>query len=89
MNHKQRGLLHAIFAHPVSGNIDPRQAFSLVEALGGEVTHGGHGQIVIKLGGHTHGFHETRHDMSKDEVVELRKFLEQAGIDPAKYVAVE
>ena len=82
MKHKQHGILNAIFAHPVSGNVDPRQAFALVEALGGEVTHGGHGQIVIKLGGHTHGFHDVRHALSKDDVVTLRKFLEQAGFTP-------
>jgi hypothetical protein len=79
MNHKQLGIFNAIFAHPVSANIDPRQAFALVEALGGEVTHGGHGQVVVKLAGHTHGFHDVRHSLSKDEVVTLRKFLEQAG----------
>ncbi len=89
MNHKQRGTLHALFAHPVSANIDPRPVFSMVEALGGEVTHGGHGQIVVKLNGHTHGFHDTRHALSKDEVTALRKFLEAAGIDPLRDFPLE
>ena len=82
MKHKHRGILNAVFAHPVSGNIDPRQAFALVEALGGEVAHGGHGQMVVKLGGHTHGFHDVRHALSKDDVSTLRKLLEQAGFTP-------
>ena len=89
MNHKQRGTLHALFSHPVSGNIDPRQVFAVIETLGGEVTHGGHGQIRVKLNGHTHGFHDTRHDRSKDEVTALRKFLEAAGIDPARDFPLE
>jgi hypothetical protein len=89
MNHKQRGTLHALFAHPVSGNIDPRPVFSMVESLGGEVTHGGHGQIVVKLNGHTHGFHDPRHALSKDEVTALRKFLEAAGIDPVRDFPLE
>jgi len=84
MNHKQRSTLHSLFAHPVSSNIDPRLAFSVLEALGGEVTHGGHGQVVVKLNGHSHGFHDTRHGLSKEEVVALRKFLEAAGIDPIR-----
>jgi hypothetical protein len=84
MNHKQRHTLHALFAHPVSSNIDPRLAFSLIETLGGEVTHGGRGHILARLNGHTHGFHDPHHALSKDEVVALRKFLEAAGVDPVR-----
>ncbi len=84
MNHKHRGTLHALFAHPVSSNIDPRQVYSVIEEIGGEVKHGGHGQIVIRLNGHTHGFHDSQHALTKDEVVGLRKFLETAGVDPAR-----
>ena len=89
MNHKQRNTLHALFAHPVSSNIDPRLAYSVVEALGGEVTHGGHGHIVMKLNGHTHGFHGSRHALSKQEVSALRKFLETTGVDPARDFPLE
>jgi hypothetical protein len=89
MNHKQRHTLHALFAHPISSNIDPRLAFSIVETLGGEVTHGGHGHIVLKLNGHTHGFHEPHHALSKDEVAALRKFLEAAGVDPVRDYPLE
>jgi hypothetical protein len=84
MNHKQRHTLHALFAHPVSSNIDPRLAFSRIETLGGEVTHGGRGHILARLNGHTHGFHDPHHALSKDEVVALRKFLEAAGVDPVR-----
>jgi hypothetical protein len=89
MNHKQRSTLHSLFTHPVSSNIDPRLAYSTLEALGAEVTHGGHGQIVVKLNGHSHGFHDTRHALSKEEVTALRKFLESAGIDPARDFPLE
>jgi hypothetical protein len=89
MNHKQRHTLHALFADPVSANIDPRLAFSIIETLGGEVAHGGHGHVVLKLAGHTHGFHASHHALSKDEVVALRKFLEAAGIDPVRDYPLE
>ncbi|HKM63842.1 MAG TPA: hypothetical protein VJY39_15260 [Acidisphaera sp.] len=89
MNHKQRNTLHALFAHPISSNIDPRVAFSMLEALGAEVTHGGHGRIVVKLNGHTHGFHDTRHALSKNDVASLRKFIEASGIDPTRDYPLE
>jgi hypothetical protein len=84
MNHHRRKVLHALFAHPVSANIDPKHVASVFEDLGAEVAHGGHGQIKVTLNGRTHGFHDTRHSLSRDEVTEMRRFLEQAGVDPAR-----
>jgi hypothetical protein len=89
MNHKQRTTLHALFAHPVSSNIDPRTVFSVLETLGAEISHGGHGQIVIKLNGHTQGFHDSRHALAKEDVATLRHFLQAAGVDPARDFPVE
>jgi len=84
MNHKHRTALHAVFAHPVSSNIDPKLVKTVLEDIGAEVTHSGHGRLVVKLNGHTHGFHDAQHSMSKDEVVTLRKFLTEAGVDPVR-----
>lgn len=84
MNHRHRKVLHALFAHPVSSNIDPRHVTAVFEELGAEVAHGGHGQIKVTLKGHTHGFHDSHHSLSKEEVGQVRRFLEQAGIDPAR-----
>ncbi len=84
MNHKHRAVLHALFAHPVSSNIDPKPVKAALEELGAEIGHGGHGQMVVKLKGRTHGFHDTRHSLSKEEVSSLRKFLVDAGVDPAR-----
>jgi len=84
MNHRHRKLLHALFAHPVSANLDPKHVLALFEDLGAEVSHGGHGQIKVALRGHAHAFHDTRHSLSKEEVVAMRRFLEQAGVDPAR-----
>ncbi len=89
MNHKHRSTLQGLFAHPVSSNIDPRLAYATIEALGGEVVHGGHGHIKITLNGHTHGFHDVQHALSKEDVIALRKFLESAGIDPAHEFPLE
>lgn len=84
MNHKHRATLHALFAHPVSSNIDPKHVRAVVEDLGAEVSHGGHGKLVIKLNGHAHGIHDNHHSFSRDEVVAMRKFLTDAGVDPVR-----
>jgi hypothetical protein len=84
MNHRHRKVLHAIFAHPVSSNIDPKLVHAALAELGAEVTHGGHGQVLVRLNGHSHGFHDSRHSLSREEVGALRKFLEGAGVDPQR-----
>ena len=88
MNHKHRTTLHALFAHPVSTNIDPKSVRPMLEDLGAELSHGGHGHLVVKLNGHTHGFHDTHHSLSKDEVADMRKFLQAAGVDPERDFAL-
>ncbi|NOG69233.1 MULTISPECIES: hypothetical protein [Roseicella] len=80
-----RKTLQALFAHPVSANLDPKHVFAAIEDLGAEVTHGGHGQIIVSLNGHTHGFHDSRHSLSKDEVVAIRQFLLGAGVEPPRH----
>ena len=84
MNHRHRKVLHSLFSHPVSSNIDPRHVLAVFEDLGAEVAHGGHGQVKITFNGHTHGFHDSHHSLSKDEVAAMRRFLEAAGVDPAR-----
>ena len=84
MNHKHRLTLHALFAHPVSGNINFKDVKATLEALGAELTHGGHGHISVTLNGRSQGFHDTLHSLPKDAVAAVRKFLEHAGIDPAR-----
>lgn len=84
MNHRHRKVLHAIFSHPVSANIDPKAVEAVFEELGAEVSHNGSGRLAVKLGGHAHAFHNTQHSLSKDEVVAIRHFLTQSGVDPAR-----
>ena len=84
MNHRHRKVLHALFAHPVSANIDPKAVVSVLEDVGAEVTHTGHGRLSVKLNGHAHAFHDSHHSLSKDEVVDIRSFLTTAGVDPER-----
>lgn len=84
MNHRHRKVLHALFAHPVSANIDPKDVVAVLEDAGAEVSHGGHGRLHVKLNGQAHAFHDSRHSLSKDEVVDIRHFLTAAGVDPER-----
>ncbi|MBB5689418.1 hypothetical protein GXW77_12680 [Roseomonas alkaliterrae] len=87
MNHRHRKVLQALFAHPVSANIDPKAVHAVLEELGAEVSHNGSGRVAVKLNGQAHAFHDARHSLSKDEVVQIRNFLAAAGVDPAQYPA--
>jgi hypothetical protein len=84
MNHKHRTTLHTLFAHPVSSNVDPKTVKATLEELGAELSHGGHGHLMVTLNGVSHGFHDTHHSLSKDEVAAMRKFLTEAGVDPVR-----
>jgi len=85
MNHKHRKVLHALFAHPVSSNINFKEVMHVLESLGATVENKSGNRVGVTLGGHTAAFVHVHHDLGKDEVAQLRKFLRAAGVDPAAY----
>ncbi len=85
MNHHHRKTLHALFAHPVSANIDFRKVMHVFEELGAEIENSAGNRVKIKLDNHTAAFTHAQHSLPKEEVIELRKFLEQCGVTPDKY----
>ena len=85
MNHRHRKVLHALFAHPVSANIAMKDVEAVIGELGGTVDTGHHGgRIGFSLGGRSAVFHRAEHSLPKEEVVRIRGFLEEQGIDPAR-----
>jgi len=84
MNHKHRKVLHSIFAHPVSANIDFREVESVFRELGATLSHTGTGRLSVHLGNHTGSFHAAHHTVAKEDVAHMRKFLESCGIDPSR-----
>lgn len=84
MNHRHRKVLHALFAHPVNANIHFRDVESVFKELGAELGHSGNGRLSVHLGGHTAAFHAAGHSVPKQEVTQIRKFLETCGIDPGR-----
>lgn len=85
MNHQHRKVLHALFDHPLSGNVDFKQVESVLRELGASIDNRSGARIGVTLNGHTAAFHHAGHSLAKDEVVQIRKFLEACGINPADY----
>lgn len=84
MNHRHRKVLHQIFAHPVNPNIHMRDIETVFSELGAELGHSGQGKLKVTLNGHTAAFHAGEKTVNKEEVVQIRKFLEEAGVDPER-----
>ena len=81
MNHKHRKVLHALFAHPVSANINLNQVESVLGELGAEVSSTHTGKVSVKLKGHTANFSHANHSLPPQEVAQIRKFIETCGVD--------
>jgi hypothetical protein len=85
MNHHHRKTLHALFDHPISGNLSFKDVEKLFEDLGATLEDRSGDRVAITLKGHTAVFHKAHHSIPKDEVVNIRHFLTSSGIDPAQY----
>ena len=75
--------LEQLFGHPISMNIRWKDVVHLLESLGADVSVV-HGRQKVALNGHEATFripHGKTLD-SKDEVVQVRHFLERAGVTP-------
>ncbi len=85
MNHRHRKVLHALFTHPVSANIDFKDVVHVLEELGAEIGTKSGNRVGVKLNGHSAAFSHAQHSVPKEEVALVRKFLEACGIDPAQF----
>lgn len=85
MNHRQRKTLHAVFAHPLGANIDHDAVLHLFKALGAEVENKSGNRQGVSLNGHSVALTHVSHDLPKEEVMQVRKFLTACGIDPKDY----
>lgn len=84
MNHHHRKVLHALFAHPISANLDLNHVESVFRELGAEVTTAHSGKLTVQLNGHSASFAAAHHHLPKEEVVQMRKFLETCGVEPGR-----
>lgn len=87
MNHHHRKVLHSVFAHPITGNLSLKDLEGVFQELGAEVKSAHSGKLHVALNGHTANFSHPQHAMPREEVVQVRKFLETCGVNPADYPA--
>ena len=78
-----RKTVEQIFAHPTSHNIQWHDVLSLLKAAGeAEEVHDG--RYKVTLGGETQTFDAPKgHDVDTQQVVDLRRMLKGAGLEPA------
>ncbi len=82
LNGHHRTTLERIFTHPVSHNIEWHDAVSLLGKVG-TVVQEANDRYTITVGTTTQTFDQPKHnDLSTDQVVDLRRMLEAAGITP-------
>ena len=85
MNHHQRKILHAIFAHPLNANLEMKDIVSVLNALGAEIDAKSKSRLGVTLNGRTTVLHLGSHGLLKAEVIQIRKFLESSGITAEAY----
>lgn len=86
MSQKPEAVLRQIFGHPLPMNLRWRDVVHMFESLGAEleVVHGG--REKVRLNGREQTFHIPHGKMldSRDEIVQIRRFLAEAGFEPPK-----
>jgi hypothetical protein len=80
MNHHQRKILHAIFAHPVNANLEMKDVTAALNGLGAEMEIRTKNRVAVKLQGKIATLHLANHTLTRNEVTEVRKFLEACGV---------
>lgn len=87
MNHRHRKVLAQLFAHPLSANIDFTEVRHVLSELGAEIENKSGNRIGVSLNGHSAAFRHAGHSITKDEAVQIRKFLETCGVTAEMYPA--
>ena len=85
MNHHQRQLLHAIFAHPLNANLEMKDVVNVLNGLGAEIDAQSKSRLGVTLNGRATVLHLASHCLLKADVMQIRKFLESCGITAEAY----
>lgn len=82
MNKRHRRTYNAIYAQPISGNINWRDVEALLKNLGATLSERSGSRVAVSLNERTAVFHRPHPspNLDKGAVRDLRKFLENAGI---------
>ena len=69
MNHHQRKVLHAIFAHPLNANLEMKDVVNVLSGLGAEIDAKSKNRLGVTLNGRTMVLHLASHSLLKAEVM--------------------
>jgi len=84
MKRKHVATLQAIYAHPVSGNIQWRDIQALFLELGAEISEREGSRVAVVLFNEVKVFHRPHPSPNTDKgaVASIRRWLEQHGVKP-------
>jgi hypothetical protein len=84
MNRTHRKTLAAVFAGPISGNIEWRKIEALFKAVGCEIIEGSGSRIAVSHEGRKATFHRPHpgKDALRYQIRATRDFLESIGVTP-------
>ena len=84
MNNRQKKTLEAVFTDPPSASIVWSDIESMLQALGARLSEGRGSRVRIELNGRFAVFHRPhpRPTTDKGSLKSLRRFLENAGVQP-------
>jgi hypothetical protein len=84
MNATQRRILEDVFERPTRADVRWAAIEGLIRALGGRVTKGRGSRVRCRLGDRVATFHRPHPERvtGKATVEDVRRFLENAGIEP-------
>jgi len=89
MNHHQRKVLHAIFAHPLNANLEMKDIMkdivNVLNGLGAEIDTKSKSRVGVTLNGRMTVLHLSSHSLLKAEVMQIRNLLESCGITAEAY----
>jgi hypothetical protein len=89
IHNRDRRTLEAIFRHPVASNLAWSDALHLIERLG-TTRQEPNGRLLLAIGEHREVFHQPRGKaLQAEDIAQLRKLLEGAGITPASVDVVD
>jgi hypothetical protein len=85
MSHHSQKVIEAIFAHPMSANIDFKDVEHALVSLGVVIEEKAANKVALSKDGRSVIIHRPhQHNLPKDEVAAIRGFLVDCGISPEK-----
>lgn len=83
MSHHNKKILEAIFAHPISSNIDFKDMEKAISSVGVSIEEKAANKVSLSMDGRSVVIHRPhQHTLPKDEVAVIRAFLIDCGITP-------